>query len=586
MDFNQYAIAISNFLTSPETRGPISISIQAPWGAGKSSLMHQVRHILDANARVPRERGHATIWNVLRFLSQKRTPDATAMSQTGIRNAAKEESQAPPREARWTIWFNAWKYESSEQVWAGMVDALISQVSDRLSPVERELFLLRLNLARIDDGEVRKKIYDRVAQFWWVGARWLLLVGAAAISAVWALSAGGPAMLATLTAGGLSLMCWLARAWYKVWDEPATFSLADYVRVPDYGKSIGIVHQIHRDLQRVIEVLPKRTQAGSETPVTQPLVIFVDDLDRCSPNKVASIVEGINSFLAGDQPEFLFVIGMDPQMVAAALEHAHKDVKSYLPTYEQSVPLGWRFMDKFIQLAFTIPPRRTKAIAGFVTALTKPMKVRPDTHAVRPDVLAGPDRADHAPAGQAHEPPQAEVSAEEAAIVQEVVSKTVTNESEDVLTIMARITQEFFCSPREIKRTLNFVRFVLLLRVGRLARGEMVPSLEFYQRWIVLCMRWPDMARWIQWGTDLPLSSSQGPNMERLAAQRICVMELAAAPSSTNVEEWGAVAASGLGLAQNQVSWLKDPVLFRFFKNESVRLSADRLSQGASIGFD
>lgn len=466
-----------------------------------------------------------------------------------------------------------------------MVDAIISQVSDRLSPVERELFLLRWNLARIDDGEVRKKIYDRVARYWWVGARWLLLVGAAAMSAVWALNAGGPAMMSVLTASGLSVIAWLARAWYKVWDEPATFSLAAYLRVPDYGKSVGIVHQIHRDLQRVIEVLPKRTQGGGGIPVTQPLVIFVDDLDRCSPNKVANIVEGINTFLASDQPEFLFVIGMDPQMVAAAFEHAHKDVKSYLPSYEQCVPLGWRFMDKFIQLAFTIPSRRTKAIALFVSSLTKPLRPRADSKPVGTRTPPESTVVEPAPDIPPVEAPHVLVSPAEAAIVQDAVSKTVTNESEDVRTIMAGITKEFFFSPREIKRTLNFARFVLLLRVGRLARGETVPSLELYQRWIVLCMRWPDMARWIQWGTDVPQSAWEASKLEGLTAQRISVMELAAVSASTNVGAWGTASASGLGLAENQVSWLRDPDLYRFFKSESMRLSADRLSQGASLGF-
>ncbi len=368
----------------------------------------------------------------------------------------------------------------------------------------------------------------------------------------------------------------------KVWNEPATFSLAEYVRVPDYGKSVGIVHQIHRDLQRVIEVLPKR-EGGRGGAVTQPLVIFVDDLDRCSPNKVASIVEGINTFLASDQCEFLFVIGMDPQMVAAALEHAHKDVKSYLPSYEQCVPLGWRFMDKFIQLAFTIPPRRTKAIELFVTSLTRT--------AMAPAAAATADASSAAGLGGAgaaagmQEPPRPIVSAEEAAIVQEAVSKTVTNESEDVQIIMAGITKEFFCSPREIKRTLNFVRFVLLLRVGRLARGEKVPPLEMYRRWIVLCIRWPDMARWIQWGTDVPQSAWEASKLDGLTAQRISVMELAAVAASTNVQGWGIASANGLGLAENQVSWLKDPDLYRFFKSESMRLSSERLSQGASLGF-
>ena len=49
-------------------------------------------------------------------------------------------------------------------------------------------------------------------------------------------------------------------------------------------------------------------------------VIFIDDLDRCFPAKVGQVVEAINLFLAGDLPKCMFVIGMDTELVAAALQ--------------------------------------------------------------------------------------------------------------------------------------------------------------------------------------------------------------------------------------------------------------------------
>ncbi len=53
-----------------------------------------------------------------------------------------------------------WRYQSSDQVWAGLADAIVRQVSDRLSPYEREKFLLRLNLNRVDTQVIRNKIWD------------------------------------------------------------------------------------------------------------------------------------------------------------------------------------------------------------------------------------------------------------------------------------------------------------------------------------------------------------------------------------------------------------------------------------------
>jgi len=44
-----------------------------------------------------------------------------------------------------TIWFNAWKYESTEQIWAGLADSVVKGIADRMKPAEREWFYLRLN---------------------------------------------------------------------------------------------------------------------------------------------------------------------------------------------------------------------------------------------------------------------------------------------------------------------------------------------------------------------------------------------------------------------------------------------------------
>jgi hypothetical protein len=59
-------------------------------------------------------------------------------------------SEVENTEPKVTVWFNAWKYQSTEQVWAGLADSIVTQVAARMDPVERELFFLELNLRRQD----------------------------------------------------------------------------------------------------------------------------------------------------------------------------------------------------------------------------------------------------------------------------------------------------------------------------------------------------------------------------------------------------------------------------------------------------
>jgi hypothetical protein len=104
-------------------------------------------------------------------------------------------------------------------------------------------------------------------------------------------------------------------------------SLGDYLDIPDYGTELGYIHRVEADLRRVLDSVPERHR---------PIVIFIDDLDRCSPAKVAQVVEAVNLFLGGEFPNCMFVIGMDAEMVAAALQAAHQDMIACLPPMRES----------------------------------------------------------------------------------------------------------------------------------------------------------------------------------------------------------------------------------------------------------
>lgn len=274
------------------------------------------------------------------------------------------ERELPPvpeeeRRELLTVWFSAWKYENTREVWAGLVDAIMQQVAARLPLAEREVFWLRLNFKRVDADRNRHRIYERVFRYWWRGMRvWgaalaVLLFGWLAIAFTGSLIVEWVARMARLGGAGVTTVVAAAGAAWKfrsarqtVAQEPAAVSLGDYLDIPDYGTELGYIHRVEADLRRVLDSVPEWHR---------PIVVFIDDLDRCSPAKVAQVVEAVNLFLGDEFPNCMFVMGMDAEMVAAALQAAHQDMIACLPP-DAGIPVGWRFMDKFVQLPFLIPP--------------------------------------------------------------------------------------------------------------------------------------------------------------------------------------------------------------------------------------
>ncbi|WP_160107146.1 KAP family P-loop NTPase fold protein [Pseudomonas izuensis] len=605
-----YAKAIFEFLTHAQTPPPLSISIQAPWGAGKSSLMQLIRENLDPregreehkpsfdSAKEPR----LQLGTVLRLLDRKEKFDIKADS--------KPRKDGKP--VLWTIWFNAWQYDTTEQVWAGMVDAIVSQVADRLPLLEREKFLFKLQLARIDDGVIRKRLYDRVISIWWSRVRAYFLAGCAATLSMLGIDAVGPALsdqLAASTGWGVPAavltqsFIWIGMAATyftsrsKTREEPATFSLADYIRVPDYGKAVGELHQIHADLRRVLSVVPKSTPSGGDQNKSknshEPIVIFIDDLDRCAPGKIASVVEGVSMLLASDAYRCMFVIGMDPQMVAAALEKAHKDVRQQLPRYERAVPLGWRFMDKFIQLPFTIPPSNPDQFQGYVDWLVG----SPEAPARKPIVPVDVEIAIPVPV-----PDEGTLKKNEAISAIDNFELTTSEESStpghdssstpsdfvvsrDVGAII-RSAAKYSANPREIKRMVNLVRFYLSLRAARRQADHQwrSPDRDQYARWIAITLRWPDMLRWLQWGADeahWPVEHRGHP----LVVRRLQLMERLASTSNTSLQ-WREALKTDLKVPiESDDDWACDAKLFEFFQEEYLLDERKRLSNAAARGF-
>ena len=113
----------------------------------------------------------------------------------------------------------------------------------------------------------------------------------------------------------------------------------------ELAKKMDYVNKLYRDsvyfdgLDKIKRQMEKIREEGEEYRV----VIFIDDLDRCSPNKALEILESIKLFL--DNEGFAFVVGLSHKTVTQLITHA----------YQTTGVKGEDYIKKIIQIPIKIP---------------------------------------------------------------------------------------------------------------------------------------------------------------------------------------------------------------------------------------
>lgn len=195
-----------------------------------------------------------------------------------------------------TLWFNPWKYDQKIQIWAALIQSLLAEM--RAS------------------GNVSLK--DRVTRL--------------ARTATWlALRAGIGTASQVFTQGVID----------KSTMGEILDSLAD-----DAGTYYREVNRFELDFADAV---------GDFVGNAGRLVVFVDDLDRCTPEAALSVLEALKLFV-GDA-RCVFVLAMDFDLLAAVAERKFGDKVQVA---------GSAYLEKIIQLPFFLPDITFDAIRAAI----------------------------------------------------------------------------------------------------------------------------------------------------------------------------------------------------------------------------
>ncbi|MGR3309402.1 MAG: tetratricopeptide repeat protein [Candidatus Brocadiales bacterium] len=560
LGYKLYARSIAEFIQHEDSKPPFTISIQAPWGQGKTSLMKMIQKRLDPdhpdfvkNGKTQGAQKDSTIIRIKRFY-------------TSASKKLKEWFKPPgiPTLKNPTVWFNPWKCQSSEQVWAGLAHSILSQLTKSLSKCDREKFWLKLQSRRIDINLIRTDIYLAILKTFFSKIINLLVIvfGVAGFVIAWILfdrfgllTVGGSVVLLGF---GKSYIAW-TNARVEAYSEKIEGAYLRCVQQPDYVGRMGFLHLVEEDMKRVFDLLVDKEH---------PVVIFIDDLDRCSPTKVGQVIEAVNLFLSGDYPGSVFVLGIDAQMIAASMEVVHEKMIDKLK--ERGGELGWRFMDKFVQLPFVIPRLNPNQQKVYLKGLWKTKDVSKTLSSeaenkaknILDGVRSGELEFDDAASQFAEIKSDPEVASKVGELGEGVISAFVqksTDEDPKMLGELEKYVGYLSDNPRTIKRIVNLYRFHRCVSYARQMEGFEYAASEEIARCMVVFVRWPHFVRWLQAHAQTESSKEKG--------QKLIALAIKQAKSDGSVNDWTEYLKE---MSIEHTGWGNDRDLWRFLRENDI----------------
>lgn len=212
--------------------------------------------------------------------------------------------------------------------------------------------------------------------------------------------------------------------------------LADRAASEDYRSRLSLVSLIRRDLAGLVDRLkdedPAQAAASGGRAAIGRIVLYIDDLDRCSPAQVVRVLEAVHLLLALDL--FVVVVGVDPRWLLHSLRDQYATVLSEdpddettagIPDREQVERRSWRstphdYLEKIFNVPFVLPGFAADGFRGMIDkAVADEQRRRPERAGHARDDTVDTDRGgDHASAttttSRTDQPPPANLATNDA----------------------------------------------------------------------------------------------------------------------------------------------------------------------------
>lgn len=283
---------------------PISIGVFGDWGSGKSSILQIIKDKFEE----------------------------------------KDENDKFIENDTLCIYFNGWTFEGYDDAKSALLNAILKELEDN---------------KKLSD-EIKHAVKENAKKLWksidWMRGAGMVLKNVAL-----------PAVSAYFT-GGISLVPF---AYQKLseWETDSPEKLIEKLQSDegkDFFKSLkkeetevdkkgktNAVAEFRKDFIELLEVTKFKR-----------LVVIIDDLDRCTPERIIENLEAVKLFL--NVPKTAFIIGADPRIVKHAIEHKYKNNSQI---EEDNSRIIDDYLEKLIQLPYSLPKLSEPEVETYISML-------------------------------------------------------------------------------------------------------------------------------------------------------------------------------------------------------------------------
>jgi hypothetical protein len=232
--------------------------------------------------------------------------------------------------------------------------------------------------------------------------------------------------------------------------------------------------------------------------MSAPLLLLIDDLDRCDQEYVVELLDNTQKLVRGDRepdggdlPTLFIVVAADGRWLRRAYELAHGRFSDAIG--EPGRPLGSLFLDKLFQIHVPVPELSARRQLDYLDQL---LGVTSQDDEASTTALEGQIK-EAATNDEVLDVLAAAAPSQRVQVAELVRNRLATgtdgspSEAEHALSRFAPLLEP---NPRSM---LRFVMAFSILRAARLAEGNPVPT-NGLALWTIVSVRWPALAEFLQ----------------------------------------------------------------------------------------
>jgi predicted KAP-like P-loop ATPase len=234
--------------------------------------------------------------------------------KSSILEVLKKDLEKEPKTV--CLYFNGWTFEGYDDAKAALLETIVKAFDD-----EKKFG------AEIKDN--LKKLYKSI--------KWMRVIGF-----------GLKNIAIPLMTGGITQ---IAQGINDIADDPEQF-----IDSSNREDKFEVVRKFRDEFEKLLD-----------NSKIDKLIVIIDDLDRCLPDRIIDNLEAIKLFL--NVKNTAFVIGADPRIVRHAIEYRYKDMIADSNKENSNERIVYDYLEKLIQIPYNLPKLSDYEVQTYITLL-------------------------------------------------------------------------------------------------------------------------------------------------------------------------------------------------------------------------